>query len=235
MAKTRKCPVCGNSVKLENLEEHVRRVHPREEVELDLSPDEQEEILEATRPEPIRISGTGIKWGVVVAAIVAIILTFAVLYRPPPGPIGEGDTAPDFTIATTTGATFTLSQYQGKVVLLDFMDADCSVCRQHTPDDLVPLYQQTSVSYPGEVIFLSIDVGWVGSPDTLEKVNQFMIDTGSSWSYALDFQNLDDLYGVSGTPTTFLVDTEGVVTYHHVGGGATGAILFNEIQQILGG
>lgn len=188
-------------------------------------------IREARKPEPIRISGAGLKWAGVVAIIIVIIVGFAVLYHPPGRGLQVGDAAPNFIITTTTGEVVSLDQFRGSVVLLDFMDTDCGVCKAHTPADLVPLFEQ----WDGTVVFLSIDVGWVGSPDTVEKIIQFKADTGASWSYALDKQNLDDVYGVTGTPTTYLIDQDGIVAYHETGAGATKDVLSAEINKIIGG
>src|SRR3989304_9699704 len=51
---SKKCPVCGVSVKLENLERHVRNQHPRASVDLTslLSAEERMETTRATRAPP---------------------------------------------------------------------------------------------------------------------------------------------------------------------------------------
>ena len=55
--------------------------------------------------------------GTVVMLILAIILY---------GMIGGNNEAPDFTLRDTEGVTFSLSEYEGKkVVILDFMFSTC--------------------------------------------------------------------------------------------------------------
>ena len=44
-----------------------------------------------------------------------------------------GDTAPDFTIRYTDGRTAALSDFRGKVVMLQFTASWCGVCRQEMP------------------------------------------------------------------------------------------------------
>jgi hypothetical protein len=44
MAKTKKCPVCGITTKVENLEKHLKKVHPGEKVDLEYSEKEQVEL-----------------------------------------------------------------------------------------------------------------------------------------------------------------------------------------------
>jgi peroxiredoxin len=44
-----------------------------------------------------------------------------------------GEIAPDFTLTTTEGKTFKLSDYRGKVVMIQFTASWCSVCRKEMP------------------------------------------------------------------------------------------------------
>ncbi len=44
-----------------------------------------------------------------------------------------GDTAPDFSMKLTNGKTVKLSNYRGKVVMLQFTASWCSVCRKEMP------------------------------------------------------------------------------------------------------
>ena len=44
-----------------------------------------------------------------------------------------GDVAPDFTVTTTDGKVFRLSEQRGKVVMLQFTASWCGVCRKEMP------------------------------------------------------------------------------------------------------
>lgn len=44
-----------------------------------------------------------------------------------------GQMAPDFTVTTTDGKTFKLSDFRGKVVMLQFTASWCGVCREEMP------------------------------------------------------------------------------------------------------
>ena len=44
-----------------------------------------------------------------------------------------GDNAPDFTLKLTNGKTVKLSDYKGKIIMLQFTASWCSVCRKEMP------------------------------------------------------------------------------------------------------
>ena len=44
-----------------------------------------------------------------------------------------GQVAPDFTVTLTDGRTVTLSDFRGKVVMLQFTASWCGVCRKEMP------------------------------------------------------------------------------------------------------
>jgi cytochrome c biogenesis protein CcmG/thiol:disulfide interchange protein DsbE len=46
---------------------------------------------------------------------------------------GEAPLAPDFTLKNVAGGTLTLSDYKGKVVILDFWDTWCPPCKKEIP------------------------------------------------------------------------------------------------------
>ena len=61
--------------------------------------------------------------------------------------------APDFTLDTFNGETFTLSEHQGKVVILDIMAVRCPPCHQQMPE-----LHKVKLEKGDDIIILSIDV-----------------------------------------------------------------------------
>lgn len=207
---SKKCPVCGVSVKVENLERHVRNQHPRAEVAAEalLTTEEKQEVQKAKSAARPGITPKGVRLVAVIAAVIAVVLVLAI-WNPfaPVGP-GIGQVAPDFSVRTTSGGTVTLSSYRGFPVVLEFMDPDCPACRNEAPT-LVSLYQ----NYSATTRFLSIDVDFVGvgSDDDAELI-QYADGYGARWSFAIDTtKSIYRAYGVSATPTTFILDRAGVV------------------------
>ena len=207
---TKKCPVCEVPVKLENLERHVRNQHPRAAVDLKtlLTDEEREETAQArrasARPAVTRKGATFIAVVAVVLAALLVLVIFNPLGNVGPG---IGQVAPNFSVRSTTGTTVSLSSYRGSIVLLEFMDVDCPACNDEVPT-LVSLHQ----NYSATVRFLSIDVNFVDELDTDVKIDAWASSHGANWPYALDVGGtVRRMYGVTSTPTVFVLDADGVV------------------------
>jgi len=115
---------------------------------------------------------------------------------------GERTAAPGFTLQNVTATDVSLSDYQGKVVLLNFWATWCMPCRQEMPsmERLWKKYQDKGLV----ILAVSIDEG---SPS---RVRSFAKKLKLSFPVALDPDGkASDLYQVSGLPVSFLIDQEG--------------------------
>lgn len=208
---TKPCPVCGTKVKLENLERHVARVHPRAKVSVDLTPEEKRSV-EATRTPgrtPSRTRERRLFLSAIV--IVLVVLLAALAAQQFAKPSNTGSPAPDFTLTTVDGAPLTLSEFRGRPVLLEFMSTTCEFCQRFVDDTLVPLHRD----YPSLVI-LSIDINREG--DDLAtgnaRIQAFRATHNATWLYALDVtRGVSTTYSITGTPTHFVIDRDGKI--HH--------------------
>ncbi len=207
---TKRCPVCDVGVKVENLERHLQNLHPRSRVDLAslLTTDERRRVKTAARSPGPAISRRGLKVVGIVAVILAIMLALAIL-NPFRGPGQQaGAPAPDFTLASSTGGSVTLSALRGKPVLLEFMDVDCPYCQQEASSVLSSLYK----GYGSRVQFVSVDANFVGSPDNDDRINAFRATYDTPWTYALDATGAPTgAYGIRATPSTFIIDGNGFI------------------------
>ena len=228
---TKKCPVCGVSVKVENLERHVRNQHPHADVDLEslLSSEERQTIQRggaASRPAITRRGATIV--GII--AIVLVVVVILVAFNPfaGTGP-GVGQTAPAFTLPASDGGSITLASYRGRPVLLEFMDIDCPHCINEAPA-LASLWS----NYSSRTAFLSVDVNFVPpNPDDATRINSFRTTYNTPWVYAMDMGSVYPSYGVTSTPTMFTLDRNGVVVAVFVG--ETGyASLASALDKALG-
>tara|TARA_B100000945_G_C20355544_1_gene584460 strand:+ start:668 stop:1279 length:612 start_codon:yes stop_codon:yes gene_type:complete len=107
--------------------------------------------------------------------------------------------APNFTLLDTDGNNVSLSDYKGKVVIINFWTTWCGPCRYEIPD-LVQLYEK----YNQDLIVLGISLDYDGPavvPQFEERIG------GVNYPLLYGNNNISNLYGgVTGVPTTFIID-----------------------------
>ena len=107
--------------------------------------------------------------------------------------------APNFTLLDTEGNNVSLSDYKGKVVIINFWTTWCGPCRYEIPD-LVQLYDK----YNQDLIVLGISLDYDGPavvPQFEERIG------GVNYQLLYGNNNISNLYGgVTGVPTTFIID-----------------------------
>ena len=231
----KKCPVCGVSVKAENLERHVRNQHPKENVDLRemLTEDEQRVIKERRAASRPGLTRGGRRMLAIVAVAIAAILVALVAYELfAPPPIGAGGTAPLFTLNSTDGTVVSLAAYKGTPVLVEFMDVDCMYCQEEAPV-LSTIYP----NYSASVRFVRIDINFEGQTDTAARINSFRASYNTPWPYCLDpGRTVQNAYGVSSTPTLFIINRTGTITQKMVGTAeASQANLVQYLNAVTGG
>jgi peroxiredoxin len=222
MSKTKNCPVCGQPIKLENLEKHIKKVHPRARVDVEYSEKEEKRLKEHEQRQKELTKPTGLsKYLVAILIIIIALAAVFIIFSGSP----TLEKYEDFTVIDTQGNSITLSDWEGEVILLDFMSSTCSWCKQNTQNTLVPLYDK----YKNDIKMLSVSVR---DEDTNADLIEFKDATGATWQYALDSGGIQALYGVGGTPTSFLIDRDGNIVYSHEGADDR-AVLESKIQSIL--
>ena len=129
--------------------------------------------------------------------------------------------APDFTLVDQNGTEHTLSDYQGKTVLLNFWATWCGPCQQEMPD-LQALYEEWGEN-GGELVVLGVanpktDDQPFNQDGTVEEVETFLSDHGYTYPTVMDTTGeIFAAYGVRSFPTTFMIDTEGNVFGYLIG------------------
>jgi thiol-disulfide isomerase/thioredoxin len=124
-----------------------------------------------------------------------------------------GDT-PSYSATTLDGATVTAEQLRGKVVLVDFWATWCGPCK-----DSLPVYSQLADTYDGKLVVLAVSVD-----GKRELVREFLDGSGllegGQPSLTVVWHKdhpLARTFGPSMFPTSYLIDTEGVVRHIHTG------------------
>jgi peroxiredoxin len=112
-----------------------------------------------------------------------------------------GGSLPDFTFQDANEQLFSLRDFKGSLVLLNFWRISCPWCVVE-----MPFIQQVDEQWPDEdVVILTINVG-----DSAEDVAEFMQDNEISLPVILDRETkLATNYMVSVFPLSFFIDAEG--------------------------
>ena len=138
---------------------------------------------------------------------------------------GEHPLAPEWRLKDVAGQNVKLSDFKGKVVILDFWATWCPPCRAEIPGfvNLQKKYGPQGLV----VIGISLDEG-----DT-QVVSDFMRQAGINYRVVLGNAKVAFLYGgIETIPTTFIIDRAGRVVA--VCGGKTDPAAFEaEIKPLL--
>ena len=141
-------------------------------------------------------------------------------------PDKERKAAPQFELKDMDGKTVRLSDYKGKVVLLDFWATWCGPCKIEIP--WLKEFQRKYRDRGFEIIGVAMDdEGW-------QVVKPFAAELGINYRIVMGDDATAQLYGgVDALPTTFVIDREGKIAVVHVGLTSKGEIEHG-IEEVLG-
>ncbi len=118
--------------------------------------------------------------------------------------------APDFSLPDIDGEKHSLSDYRGKVLIVNFWATWCPPCRAEMPS-----MERAWKRYQGRgLVIVAVNVG-----EGEDAIFQFTAEHPVTFPIVLDEDSkvVTD-WGVRGLPTTFVVDPQGRVVYRAIGG-----------------
>lgn len=143
-----------------------------------------------------------------IKTLILITILFFAAGCTPGEAIEIGKEAPDFSLSDINGKQVSLSEFKGKVVILDFFASWCPPCRQEVPD-----FIELEKAY-GDKGFTVIGVALV----SVEDAKDFAAKFGINYPILVDDGEASDLYGpIRSIPTTFVLDKSGKIVKLYIG------------------
>ena len=122
----------------------------------------------------------------------------------------DGDKAPDFSLKSVEGKTIKLSDYKGKVVIIDFWATWCGPCRRGIPD-LVSIQKE----FKDDLVIIGISLD---AEKTKKDVPGFVKSYSINYPIVYGDEKVVMAYGgIQSIPTAFVVDKKGNVVDRHIG------------------
>jgi peroxiredoxin len=167
----------------------------------------------------------------VLLTVAALAILFSCSSLPPVEaqvrPTKDRKAAPDFSLKDENGKSVKLSDYRGKVVLLNFWATWCGPCKVE-----IPWFMEFEQQYKDKgfaVLGVAMDdEGW-------QAVKPYLSERKVNYRVLMGNDSVTQLYGgVDSLPTTFVIDKDGRIASAHVGLVGKNEYL-GEIQALLNG
>ena len=123
--------------------------------------------------------------------------------------VNVGDTAPDFTLMDTEGNSVSLSDFEGKIVVLEWLNPDCPYVKRHYKAGTM---KGLAERYAGK------DVVWLTINSTnymdAEANAKFKAENDLPYTILVDQDGtVGHSYDAATTPHMYIIDGEGTLVY----------------------
>lgn len=140
-------------------------------------------------------------------------------------PVEVGGDYRDFTAVLADGSSFTLSEHEGTVILLNFWATWCGPCVRE-----MPIFPKLVEKYGDDLTLIAVDLG-----ETEEDVKSFLESNSYDFPVALDTEgDIGALYPTDGIPYTVLIGRDGKIAAIHLGAGRADVMFDSYCDEIDG-
>jgi len=147
-----------------------------------------------------------------IAIAVSLILVFTPSCKKKETPIDKevslpaaGNRAPSFMLKDVRGNNVSLSDFKGKVVVIDFWTTWCAWCKETT----VELEKLHNNYKDRDVVFLGISMD--SGSNAEKKVRNFAQKYGLTYLMLIDDGSASKSYQVNKLPTTYILDRDHII------------------------
>jgi len=139
----------------------------------------------------------------------------------------QGFLAPDFTLNTPDGESFTLSELRGQAVLVNLWATWCPPCRAE-----MPAIQKLYDEYKDQgFIVLGLNMTY---QDTPSAVVPFLQENQLTFPILIEETgNVAKKYELRSLPSSFFIDRDGIIQEVVIGGPMSEVLLRTRIESIL--
>ncbi|MGL5637664.1 MAG: TlpA family protein disulfide reductase [Bacteroidales bacterium] len=134
--------------------------------------------------------------------------------------ISKGNPAPDFTLVSINGEKFSLSDFKGKWVVLDFWGSWCAPCLNGMPQ-MKSMYDK----YKGK-----LEIIGVACKDNDDKWRKAVKNNELNWTQLFGDDSVHIDYAIEAYPTKIVIDPTGTIVYKAVGE-TTG--FYEEVDKVM--
>lgn len=157
--------------------------------------------------------------------------------------VKAGDTAPAFTLSDLDGKVHNLSEYKGKVVVIEWFNPECPYIVKHHKHNTT--FNDLHKEFGGQdVVFLAVNSSAAGKQGHGKELNQkWHKEWAMSYPVLLDESgDTGRAYGAKTTPHCFVIDKDGKIAYQGAIDNSTDAkkagdvnYVRNAVKEVLAG